>query len=71
MEAQDAMIRECDCRPGRSLSTARCDLRSLRPGGVVGGVAVIVRVPGGGIVLSDFKAGRPYPCPFALLLSPA
>jgi len=21
MEAQDAMVRECDCRPGRSLST--------------------------------------------------
>jgi len=30
---QSATVRECDCRDGRSMSTVRCENRSLSTGG--------------------------------------
>ncbi|WP_292490814.1 hypothetical protein [Methanoculleus sp. 10] len=36
MEAQDARVRECDCRPGRSLSTARCESGGSRRSALAG-----------------------------------
>jgi len=38
MEAQDAMVRECDCRPGRSLSTEGARTGAGAPSGATRGV---------------------------------